>query len=62
MTELERRERHEAGIADQQDALALRYHAWLWARPHAPSLWMPPVANDDQVLPANDNIDMDEAA
>lgn len=62
MTELERRERHEAGIGAQQDALADRYHAWLWARPHTPSLWLPAAANDDQVLPANDNIDMDEAA
>lgn len=69
MTELERRERHEAEIADAHELLGDAYRIWLDAQPYEPSEWMLAVravyagpANDDAPLPANDNIDMDEAA
>lgn len=59
MTELERRERHEAEIAQWFDLVsgltACEYLDALDRLHRRP-------ANDDQIVPANDNVDMDEAA
>lgn len=62
MTELERRERHEAEIAAAHERFGAAYHAWLLAqpRPVPPFVWR--VANDDAAPAANDNLDTDEAA
>lgn len=59
MTELERRERHEAEIAQWFELVngmtACDYLAALDRLNRKP-------ANDDQIVPANDNVDLDEAA
>ena len=68
MTDLERRERHEADIAAYDALIGPAYRECLAAQPYEPSDWMLAVravyaaANDDAPEAANDNIDMDEAA
>jgi hypothetical protein len=59
MTELERRERHEAAIARFNGTMGAAYRAWLDGQPRRPGGWMPLPAYDDTLiradLPANDN-------
>jgi hypothetical protein len=68
MTELERRERHEAEIAAWHELVtgltAVEYLEALYGpvAVSAPSLWVPGAANDDQASAANDNSHLDEAA
>jgi hypothetical protein len=60
MTELERREAHDAEIAAWHALVGDAYRAARDAGPHVPSVWTP--ANDDQIPAANDNNELDEAA